>query len=338
MSFRSDIERIVREWLNQQAIRHDPRIDTETLVARYLEMLNRRIEPRPRTVHFSDEISDSLGTLLRETHPEQQHKAVTAWGTVFFLYHLFAQGHNVNRFLSRRIRLLKKEDGLLWDWGMHHLHLNRAIESDGFVERSDYLLFAIVTKDDVYFVDVRTHRKPGRLEWVRQDLLKIVHSNWPHLTKSHKMTHGSGKPLTDEQVKALRMKNMNYVSVIHGDALLPIGGGTMADGSSAVCRMAAMRLLHEIDQHQKYFDTNRHEVTDGLAAAGIDVENTRFELVFLGSIESSHDVLVQALRDGSCLSKDLAGFGFVIVDSATRVPIVVTVNEPGRADHQAKQV
>ena len=104
MTFKSDIERIVKEWLDQQAIRYDPGIDTETLVTRYLEMLNRRIEPKPREVHFSDEIHDSLGRLLKEPRPEQKREAVAAWGTVFFLYHLFGQGHNVNRFLSRRIQ------------------------------------------------------------------------------------------------------------------------------------------------------------------------------------------------------------------------------------------
>ena len=234
MNFKSDIESIVRAWLDQQAIRYGPGIDTETLVARYLEMLNRRIEPKPREVHFSDEIHDSLGRLLKESSPEQQPKAMAAWGTVFFLNHLFDKGHNVNRFLSRGIRFLKKRDGLLWDWGIQHLHLNRAIESDGFVERSDYLLFAIVAEDDVYLVDVRTHRKPGGLEWIRQDLLQIVHSNWPHLMRDHKMARGSEEPLTDEQLKELRRKNVNYAAAIGGDAFLPIGGGTMADGSSAV--------------------------------------------------------------------------------------------------------
>jgi hypothetical protein len=39
----------------------------------------------------------------------------------------------------------RKLDGLLWDYGMHHLHLRRIVDTDGFVERSDWLLFAIVT-------------------------------------------------------------------------------------------------------------------------------------------------------------------------------------------------
>ena len=98
----------------------------------------------------------------------------------------------------------------------------------------------------------------------------------------------------------------------------------MADGSSAVCRRAAVRLLREIDAHQEYFDTNRQEVTDGLASAGIDGEQARFELVSLGTIEQSEDV-VEALRKDSCFSNGLAGFGFVIVESVTRRPIVVTV-------------
>ena len=31
-------------------------------------------------------------------------------------------------------------DGLLWDFGIHHFHLNTTTEASGFVNRSDYLL------------------------------------------------------------------------------------------------------------------------------------------------------------------------------------------------------
>ena len=319
MTFKSDLTRIIRAWLDQEGIPHDPLIDADTLVTGYLEMLNRRIVSTPREVHFSDEIHDSLGKLRQETRAEQRDKAAEAWTTVFFIRELLTQGHNVNRFLSRRIKDFGKADGLLWDWGMHHLHLNRTIESDAFVERSDYLLFVIVTEDDGYFVDVRTHRKRGNLEWVRQDLLRIVHSNWPHLMTGQVLPYATGEALTDEEVKELRRKNANYASAIADEAFLPIGGGTMADGSSAACRVAALRLLSGIAALQDYFDSNHLEV-DALTSAGIDGERAGLELVPLDSIEQPEEVR-QALRDDSSVYGSLVQFGFVIVDAETRRPV-----------------
>ena len=39
---------------------------------------------------------------------------------------------------------------------MHHFHLSRKLKKpeSKFVERSDYLLFAIITQEDAFFVDV----------------------------------------------------------------------------------------------------------------------------------------------------------------------------------------
>ena len=58
---------------------------------------------------------------------------------------------------------------MLWDYAMHHRHLSRNVGQNAFVERSDWLLFVIVADEDAYFVDVRRHSDPDRLQWVRQD-------------------------------------------------------------------------------------------------------------------------------------------------------------------------
>ena len=72
-------------------------------------------------------------------------KALEAWRTVFYIRHLLVEGGNVTRFLSKSVDNLTSRDKLLWDFGMHHFHLNRVLEPSGnFVERSDYLLFAII--------------------------------------------------------------------------------------------------------------------------------------------------------------------------------------------------
>ena len=181
--------------------------------SRYLEMRIRRIESVPRKVHFSEEIHDSLGSLSRETAPKGPEKALEAWGAVFYLWHLFESGDTVMPFLSKEVNNTepKKPDGLLWDYAMHHLHLSCEDDGDGFVKRSDWLLFAIVADRDVFFVDVRKHKDPERqgFEWVRQDLLDIVHNNWPELTES-RLLHGvTGSKVSNAEKLAIRRKNAN---------------------------------------------------------------------------------------------------------------------------------
>ena len=112
----------------------------------------RRIVPKPRTVHFPSELNDSLGRLSREPNTERKEKALEAWRAVFRIRNLLTNGEDVTPYLSRSIGVAASKDKLLWDYGIHHFHLNRKVDSSGFIERSDYLLFAILADADAFFV------------------------------------------------------------------------------------------------------------------------------------------------------------------------------------------
>ena len=330
MSFKSDLADIIKQQFVRVGIRYDNNIDLCSLVLRYLEMLNIRVDPISRKVHFSEEIQDSLGILSLKTDEEKQGKAAEAWKTVFLIRGFLAEGKNVNGFLSKGIKFAtgkRSIDGLLWDFGMHHFHLSKNFETSGFVERADYLLFAVITQKDAYFVDVRAHPKQGDLGWVSRDLLKILYSNWPELVESKILRGVSGTELTDEEIQELRRKNCNHVTELGGNAIAPIGGGMMADGSSLSCRVLAMKLLHEIDQHQLYFDSQPQEVRFGLETEGIKIsEEMEFDLVLLDGLNPS-DNLIDSLRAEQCLSRDLCEMGLAVVERCTRSPIVVSNKE-----------
>ena len=330
MSFKSDLADIINQQFVRVGIRYDNNIDLCSLVLRYLEMLKMRVDPISRKVHFSEEIQDSLGILSLKTDEEKQGKAVEAWKTVFLIRGFLAEGKNVNGFLSKGIKFATSKrsiDGLLWDFGMHHFHLSKNFETSGFVERAGYLLFAVITQKDAYFVDVRAHPEKRGLGWVSQDLLKILYSNWPELVESKILRGVSGTELTDEEIQELRRKNCNHVTELGGNAIAPIGGGMMADGSSLSCKVLAMKLLHEIDQHQLYFDSQPQEVRFGLETEGIKIsEEMEFDLVLLDRLNPS-DNLIDSLRAEQCLSRDLCEMGFAVVERCTRSPIVVSNKE-----------
>ena len=117
---------------------------------------------------------------------------------------------------------------------MHHFHLGSETDKDGFVKRSGHLLFAIVAPLDAYFVDVRPHPPPGGVEWVSQELLRIVHSNWPELIEANVLHSVCGSELTDGEMHELRRKNVNYAMDIDGKAIAPLLGGLAGDGVERV--------------------------------------------------------------------------------------------------------
>ena len=324
MSFESDLATFVKLQLDKLGIQYDHGLDVCSLAARYLEMVNRRITPTRRSVHFSQEIHNSLGDLVRRVDPDQQEIANEAWRAVFLIRYLLTRGKNVNSFLHKAINHAtgrRSRDGLLWDFGMHHFHLSRTFEASGFVKRADYLLFAVVTQEDAYFVDVRRHpdpNDPDDVGWVEQDLVKIVYSNWPQLIESNIVRGVKGDVLADKEKKALRNSNINHIAAIDGKAIGPLGGGTSFDGSSVQCRMFAMHLLSNLRQLQNYIDRHQIELRTHLEGEGRKIAGKiEFKLVSLDDLNLS-DAQMDFLTTGQGLSKELCQMGFAILERNTQ--------------------
>ena len=294
-------------------------------------MMLRRIQPGPRRVHFSDETHASLGRLARRTDDEPTARA--AWGAVFRLRQLLVEGRNVNGFLTRNARHAmgaRSRDGLLWHYGMHHFHLGAGLAADGFVQRSDYLLLAIVGPQDAYFVDVRRHPPSGGIEWASQELLRIVHSNWPELIEARTLHGVLGDQLSDVQVHELRRKNLNCALHFGGAAVAPLLGGTAGDGSSVLCTLWASRLLADLKYHEDILRSaeGRRAITEALRARGLTAQAApEFELVFLDDLGPPPE-LVTALSAEGCISNGLCRMGLAVVERSTQSPIVLHHTAP----------
>lgn len=298
MTFHSDLSRLIRGQFDKHGISYDCLMPLDRLTARYFEMCMRRIQPGPRRVHFSDETHVSLGELSCQEKDD-----------TFRLRQLLVDGDNVNGFLTRTIRRAAGFDGLLWHYGMHHFHLGREPDKDGFVERSGYLLFAIVAPLDAYFVDVRRHpARHGGIGWVSQDLLRIVHSNWPKLIEKSVLNGVSGVDLTDEQMQELRRKNCSYAMNIDGRVIAPLLYGTAGDGSSMLCTMRASRLMNKLRYYAEVLrnEEARNAVVQDMRARGIDVGPT--------------------LECELALLEDLT-LTFAIVDKKTKSPIEMVLKD-----------
>ena len=332
MSLYSDLARLIGDLFVKYGINYDSSMPLDRLVVRYFEAAERLIQPTPRRVHFSDQIHTSLDELSRRG----AHKACTA---VFQLRRRLVEGADVNAFLSTKIRNaprdVRRPDGLLWCYGMHHFHLSE-MGKDGSVKRSKHLLFAIVTPQDAYFVDVRRHPKGhDDIEWVRQDLIRIVHSNWPKLIEAQTLHGIHGVEWTDGDMHALRQENLNYTVNIEGKAIAPMRGGLGGDGSSASCTILAGQLLAELRCHEQVLHREdvHHAVMRDRKAWGFDASlPLEFDLVFREELALPPELL-DVLTAETCISRNLCQIGFIVVDKRTRSPIVIYAG----ADESAKR-
>ena len=325
MTLCSDLSRLIQGQFDKHGISYSRSMTLDRLAARYFEMNIRLIQPAPRRVHFSDQTHASLGELSRRSKKDTPDRGT--WAAVFRLRQLLVEGANVNAFLSKNGRRATGWDGLLWHYGMHHFHLGGETDKDGFVKRSGHLLFAIVAPLDAYFVDVRPHPPPSGVEWVRQELLRIVHSNWPKLIEANVLQGVHGSELTDGEMHALRRKNVNYAMDIDGKAIAPLLGGMAGDGSSVLCTFLAIWLVRELRYHEEVLRSEevRHAVAQDMRARGVDVGPTlEFELVFLEDLAPTPELLA-ALTAETCISRDLCRRGLAIVDKMTRSPIAIHV-------------
>lgn len=150
MDFETDLVDIVTGYFHSEGIRYTDDGDASDFAALYFEMRIRRIVPKPRRVHFSNELNDSLGELAHKSTVNQCEGAKEAWQAVFRVRRHLVQGDQVTQYLSRSTSDSTFKDGLLWDYSMHHFHLSTQFVSPRLIKRSAYLLFAIVTDEDVF--------------------------------------------------------------------------------------------------------------------------------------------------------------------------------------------
>ena len=103
----------------------------------------------------------------------------------------FENGEDVSPHLSKGATSPAEFDGLLYDWGIYHFHLGETIDNQtGRIKRTGPVLFAKIDDENVYCINIYCHGKNVQQPWTKQDLLKIIHNNWPQTIAKWKLPDG----------------------------------------------------------------------------------------------------------------------------------------------------
>jgi len=218
-----------------------PKKDTYHLLTALFNLQNKTVSVKRRRVHISDK--------LRVKDIEKPYNDYFKQ-----IRNKFKNGKDINPYLSTMSVKPHKKDLLLYDWGIHHLHLNNKLNDKGFIERSDYILFFVLKEDDVYFIDVTKHKLEDRTEFSQQHLLGIVKRNWSHLLEPFKVrgVTGLSKKIDDKSHSLLRNLGAATLVEVDGEVFGLIGGGI----STAKTNIVHTQKAHEISISLRRLEDN----------------------------------------------------------------------------------
>ena len=191
--------------------------DKKQAVYQYYNLLKRKIKQKPRKVVYSKEFSC----------PEEYQAALKEFEEKV------SNGSSLMPFQSEKIKKADYNDMLLNDWGLQHFHLSRRYRDDGFVARSQFQIFAYVTDEVVYMIQILPHNAEDL--YSKRDLVRILRDNWPELIERFHMNGISGltEKFDDHAYGEIRQANITtFLELGENEVYGLIGGGYATNGFS----------------------------------------------------------------------------------------------------------
>lgn len=246
INFLADFKEIITQELC--SLGHPPKDeeDLDTVLTRYLNFSVRIPPTLEWTVKQSKELANKI-------IPQE----ITLGLQQFIEKAKF--GQDLKPHLSTKIDNPDYKDLMFYDWGVFHFHLgtNPHPKRQGFLKRTDDVLFAIAHSDTatMYLIDIHPHTGG----FTNQDLLRILEENWPEILDPY-TTRGIGLPYnaSDEDIDSLRKAGINPILQTPGGRVLrPMGGGITSAGNSSRIKTEAYRIKTEVRKLEEWFIQQR---------------------------------------------------------------------------------
>jgi hypothetical protein len=274
-----------RDWIEHLKERlieagYSPTNKQDDVGLQYFNLVRRLIKPMPRKIHISREFECPV-----EHQPGLE-----------LVKQKIEVGENLQPYLSTRLVDLDYDDDLLNDWGIHHLHLGTNFRKDGFVKRTGPVLFARFENDAAYLINVMKHGN-----WSNQDMIRIIHENWPESIKKFRMmgVSGMGQTLTDKDIKKLRQAHViTFIEPELGVVYGPPGLGLTTSGTGLEVVRTSFFYARKIKGFENIVKNGIDEIAALVKKEGIELgENLSFILKIeeskVSAIEQNFNVIIE---------------------------------------------
>ena len=187
LDFYTDLIEIFRDKLIEMRFSIDLNEEANRICLIYFNLKRRKISAIPRTILESEEFNcpsdlQSGLDIVRER---------------------ILNGQDLTPHLSIKLHKLDYNDSLLNDWGIYHLHLGLSLEPDGFVSRTNQVLFARFDQNFAYFITVIEHG-----QWSNQEFVQIIHRNWPDSVYQFRMNIRQVNSFSNQEVGKINLLHL----------------------------------------------------------------------------------------------------------------------------------
>ncbi|WP_279483204.1 hypothetical protein [Aureimonas sp. SK2] len=230
-------------------------MDARDLLIVYHNWMVRHVHPTPRKVFRSKAFDANSVAIARKDDLDALIAKIERGDDL--KPHLSTRTDVVWEGSVQKLNRRRDLDLMLLEWHVHHLHISRTMQADGYVQRDGPLLFVVFLPDAAYILDLMTHA-----DFNRDHILKILADEWPGAELIYEIKGGPGYEVkglavnyTEEERNQLRKVAINTMIEIDGRVFKPAGGLTTA-GTSIEASMAADKLLKKVKMWQDALDTD----------------------------------------------------------------------------------
>jgi hypothetical protein len=247
IDFYSDWIEYLRNELIQMGYNVDSKATPEVIATQFLNVRHRLLPKIPRKVLVS-----------REFHCPSHLQS-----DLKLFREKVEKGEDLYPHLSRKIKEVKFNDGMLNDWGVQHFHLgSKTITSGkdkGLIEGNNQILFVRVTKNVMYFIDVKDHKS-----WADKDVIEIIHSNWPESIAEYRVPPQSDllpSKLNADDISQVRNAGINVrLALSDGTVYMALGGGYMLNRLSLPVAITHQVNAKHLIEHENSIKNNIQEM------------------------------------------------------------------------------
>lgn len=214
-----------------------------SLVIDYLNWRSRFITAQPRRVHLAPELLASARYVEHRAAVDDLERKIHAGAELTpHLSRGVATAYVPHAFRPAQAQRRRDLDLLVAEWSIHHLHLSTTLEIDGFVARTDDLLFAHFAERDAYLIGIFPHGS-----WAAKDIACICVRNWPAAEIFHEARGiiGLAQPDVDDEAR-LQLRNAGVTSFLEIDGKVYLPQGQTTGGTPMHATQSSNQLMHAL--------------------------------------------------------------------------------------------
>lgn len=222
--------------------------DATQLLSQMFNILRNHITPKPRRVHIAKGLKFPREYLTSINHVIDE----------------ITNGVNLMPRCSRKqLSRYGHTDGMLLDWGIHHLHIGtkKVIngKSKGLVEGGKYILFCYFHDNDAYLIGLYDHKS-----WTKTHVLEVIANNWDFILEPYHLRDVVGLAREIEDPDRLRLRNaqINVPVKIGNRFYFGPGGGMTCSGFGYNEVRNALIVMRAMDSLSDWISTNTEYLED----------------------------------------------------------------------------